>query len=214
MAGWISQTAPPSALARLSRAEDAHTTASRAFAGLLDAASGRWHEPDDARETPIGVWRVDGTYRIHLPRHIDAHALVWRAQAAAKPMVATPVALRHVAGAWAEILPAVEPRGPEPVGTGLAVFDSDGLRAEYAFAWRLWAGQGWRPDPAPEPDAVARCRAAPWAAMGALDPVRPRGHAGFAENCGRCQRHALGRNDFALPLFFCRFECLKPGTWP
>lgn len=219
MARWIAHAADcaaPAAPGGAKAGDRAAAAPSGAFARMLEdfaAPAPRRDAPVD-RAGATGSWRADGIYAVHLPARIDPHALVWRAHAPVRPLVAAPAALQYVAGAWAEILASADGPAPDPVRGGMAVFDSDGLRAEYAFLWRFGAGQTWRPDPDADrgPEYAVRGRAAPWAARGALDPVASSGRTGLAENCGRCRRHALGRGDILLPLAFCRFDCLEPGA--
>lgn len=218
MSERVAQAAVQAALAGAKRGEQAGHVPDGAFARLLDGfalpLSRRAAAAADEAQAPVGAWGADGVHRVYVPRALDLHALVWRAHAPAKPHVAQPVAIQALAGAWAAVLPPPDRPLAEPIPTGFAVFDSGGLRAEYAFAWRLVPGQGWRAEPetAPEPGTIARVRASPFAALGALDPIVARAPLRWTENCGRCQRHALGRRSFALPLAFCRLDCLKPGV--
>lgn len=216
MSERVAQAAVFAAVALGARDGGASRIPDGAFARLLDgfAFHGAPREAQAETAAPVGAWGNDGIHRVYMPRALDPHALVWRAQASARPVVAQPIALHAIASAWSELLAPLDKPANDPVPTGFAVFDSGGLRAEYAFAWRFWPGQGWRaePDSAPEPGAIGRCRAAPLAALGALDPVSARSPLRWTENCGRCQRHALGRRSFALPLAFCRLDCLKPGV--
>lgn len=218
MSERVAQAAAQAALAGTKPGERIERIPDGAFARLLERFATPLPRHDAAVEAaaPVGVWSADGLHRVYVPRVLDPHALVWRAQAPARPHVVQPVALQGVASAWTALLPPPDRPAPDPVSTGFAVFDADGLRAEYAFAWRYIPNQGWRPEPdtGPEPGAVARTRAAPLAAFGALDPICARGALRWTESCGRCQRHALGRRDFALPLALCRLDCLKPGVQP
>jgi hypothetical protein len=213
MSERVAHAAGLASLARAGRGEDARPIPDGAFARLLDGLPSLRRDAAPATASPVGQWRNDGLHHVYVPRGIELHALVWRAHAPARPHVVQPVAIRVIASAWSELLPPLDNSLAVPISTGMAVFDASGLRAEYAFAWRFWQGQGWRPepDPGPEPGAIARARASPFAAMGALDPVCARGSAAWLDNCGRCQRHALGRRGFALPLALCRLDCLKPG---
>lgn len=218
MSEKVAQAAAFAALAGAKHGDLGERIPDGAFARLLD----RFASPLARREVgaesgaPVGVWGADGIHRVYVPRALDPHALVWRAQAPARPHVVQPVALQSIASAWSALLPPPDKPAIDPISTGFAVFDSGGLRAEYAFAWRFLPNQGWRPEPdaSPEPGAIARTRAAPLAALGALDPICARGPLRWTETCGRCQRHALGRRDFALPLALCRLDCLKPGVHP
>jgi hypothetical protein len=216
MSERVAQAAAQAAFAGAKRGEHASPVPDGAFARVLDGFALPPPRRASALEAqaPVGLWGADGVHRIYVPRALDLHALVWRASPPAKPHVAQPVPMQALAGAWTALLPPPDRPAAEPIPTGFAVFDSGGLRAEYAFAWRLVPGQGWRaePDAGPEPGAIARSRAAPLAALGALDPISARAPMRWTENCGRCQRHALGRRDFALPLALCRLDCLKPGV--
>lgn len=215
MSERVAQAAAWAALAGARSGEHPAHVPAGAFARLLDAFAlpAPRYDPAAPSAEPVGAWGADGIHRVYVPRQLDLHALVWRAQSAARPHVAQPVALREIATAWTSLLPPSDKSGAETVPTGMAVFDSGGLRAEYAFAWRFAPGQGWRvePDHGPEPSATARSRTAPLAALGALDPIQARSPLRWTETCGRCQRHALGRRNFALPLALCRLDCLKPG---
>jgi hypothetical protein len=216
MSERVAQAAAQAALAGAKPGERIEHIPEGAFARLLDRFAPPLPQRDASAPTgaPVGVWGADGIHRVYVPRTLDLHALVWRAQAPARPHVAQPVALQSVASAWSALLPPLDKPAYDPIPTGFAVFDSGGLRAEYAFAWRFFPNQGWRPEPdiGPEPGAVARTRAAPLAALGALDPICARSPLRWTETCGRCQRHALGRRSFALPLALCRLDCLKPGV--
>ena len=214
MSERVAHAAAFASLAHAARGAEGRHLPDGVFARLLDGLPRFARETAPETASPVGQWRNDGLHHVYVPRGIELHALVWRAQVAARPHVVQPAAMRAIATAWSELLAPSDKPQAEPIATGMAVFDSSGVRAEYAFAWRFWPGQGWRPEPdgGPEPGAIARTRAAPFAAMGALDPVCARGGAAWLDNCGRCQRHALGRRGFALPLALCRLDCLKPGS--
>jgi hypothetical protein len=121
-----SQTDTPAASPRARPDASAGPT----FAPLLDRAS--------ARTTAglIGAWRGDGYFHLFVPPLFDAHALAWRLQPGRRAKISEPVPLAALQGddAWRATLlphPGMAER-PTPV-SGLAVVDSDGLRARYEF---------------------------------------------------------------------------------
>ncbi len=183
------------------------------FAKLLDGfAEPAWNDAN-AYHAARGEWRTDGAYQVRLPRGGETHVLVWRATPGAKPLVVEPLLLRHSAQAWERLLPVPDDTPRKPVATGFAVMDDGGVRAEYEFLWRFVPGAGWRADPDPHADdtAMSRVRPAPFAALGALDPIVARDPAAWLRDCGRCKRYTLGRRDLTLSLLLCPHDCLKPG---
>jgi hypothetical protein len=184
-----------------------------AFAKLLDGfAEPLWNDAS-AHRAASGDWRTDGAYQVKLPRNGETHVLVWRATPGGKPLVVEPLLLRQSAQAWERLLPAPDENSRKAVAAGFAVMDDGGVRAEYEFLWRFVPGAGWRADPDPHADdpAMSRVRPAPFAAVGALDPIVARDPSAWLRDCGRCKRYTLGRRDLTLTLLLCPHDCLKPG---
>jgi hypothetical protein len=183
------------------------------FAKLLEGFAEPLWTDANAQRAASGDWRTDGAYQVKLPRGGETHVLVWRATQGGKPLVVEPLLLRHSAQAWERLLPAPDENARKPVATGFAVMDDGGVRAEYEFLWRFVPGAGWRSDPDPHADepAMSRVRPAPFAAIGALDPIVARDPSAWLRDCGRCKRYTLGRRDLTLTLLLCPHDCLKPG---
>lgn len=184
-----------------------------AFARLLESYAEPLWTDANAQRAASGDWRTDGAYQVKLPRTGETHVLVWRAALGGKPLVVEPLLLRQSAQAWERLLPAPDDNARKPVATGFAVMDDGGVRAEYEFLWRYVPGIGWRSDPDPHADepAMSRVRPAPFAAIGALDPIVARDPSAWLRDCGRCKRYTLGRRDLTLTLLLCPHDCLKPG---